>query len=126
MSMSARALLTLFALLSALPPASAEEEALGRLFLTPGQRNALDRQRQLNPGLQANPLDSESSLTINGEIRRSDGRRTRWINGEENQAAGPAATANVPVGDTVYPGTGEREGLLRGGRIIIKPGGAAR
>lgn len=126
MSIPVRALLALLALLSARPPASAEEAVLGRLFLTPGQRSALDRQRLLNPGLQANPLDSESSLTVNGEIRRSDGRRTRWINGEENQAAGPAAAANVPVGDTVYPGTGEREGLLRGGRIIIKPGGTAR
>lgn len=126
MNMPARLWLPILALLSALPPAGAEETVLGRLFLTPSQRSALDRQRLLNPGLQANPLDSESSLTINGEIRRSDGRRTRWINGEENQATGPAAATNVPVGDTVYPGTGEREGLLRGGRIIIKPGGTAR
>ena len=123
--MPLRAWLALLALLAAQPPASAEAEALGRLFLTPSQRTALDRQRLLNPGFQAKPLDSESSLTINGEVRRSDGRRTRWINGAESRELSPA-TAGVPVGDTVYPGSGEREGLLRGGRIIIKPGGSPR
>lgn len=116
-----RPLLTLIALgLLISQPAPAQEPSLGRLFFTPQQRAALDRQRQLNHGFQANDQPGENSLTINGEIRRSNGRRTRWINGNPEWDA--ATPAPAPVGDTFYPGTGERDDLLRGGSIRIKPG----
>lgn len=98
----------------------AQQEPLGRLFLTPQQRAALDRQRLLNPGFSPNVVDSEASQTINGEIRRGNGRTTRWINGQvvwDDAAPAP----RVPVGDTFHPGTGEHESLLGGGRIIVKP-----
>ena len=101
-------------------PAPAQEQQLGRLFFTPQQRAALDRQRQLNRGFQANDQQGENSLTINGEIRRSNGRSTRWINGSPEWDA--TAPAPAPVGDTFYPGTGERGDLLRGGSIRISPG----
>ncbi len=97
----------------------AQPEPLGRLFFTPQQRAALDRQRQLNPNFLASAADADSSLTINGEVRRSSGRNTRWINGEA-QSNGNAPAARVPVGDTFHPGTGERESLLGEGRIIIR------
>ena len=99
---------------------SAQQEPLGRLFLTPQQRAALDRQRLLNPGFSPNVVESEASQTINGEIRRGNGRTTRWINGQvvwDDAAPAP----RVPVGDTFHPGTGERESLLGSGRIIVKP-----
>jgi hypothetical protein len=100
-------------------PAWAQQEGLGRLFFTPEQRAALDRQRLLNPGLSNDTMDSEGSQTLNGEVRRSSGRNTRWINGEPSWNNTPAP--RVPVGDTYYPGTGERESVLGNGKIVVKP-----
>lgn len=108
-------------LLTLLPlGAQAQQEGLGRLFLTPEQRQALDRQRLLNPGNLDIPDDDGGSLTINGEVRRSSGRTTRWINGEAEWNPSRQRPP-VAVGDTFYPGTGEREGVLRGGKIVVKP-----
>lgn len=102
--------------------AQAEEEPLGRLFLTPQQRAVLDRQRLQNTNFQAN----ETSQTFNGEIRRSNGSSIRWINGEANWNT-TGAKQNVAVGDTYHPGTGERQSLLgSGGSITIKPGGSTK
>ena len=103
-------------------PAWPQSESLGRLFFTPQQRAALDRQRQTNPNFLANTTEEENSLTINGEVRRSNGRNTRWINGEAQWKSSTPA-ARVPVGDTFQPSTGERESLLGEGRIVVKPGG---
>ena len=102
-------------------PAWAQQEPLGRLFLSPQQRAALDRQRQLNPSFNPNTADNDAGQTLNGEVRLSNGRRTRWVNGEvdwNNSAPAP----RVPVGDTFHPSTGERESLLGGGRIIVNRG----
>jgi hypothetical protein len=117
--MNRQAQFILLLLLIAQDPAWAEPEALGRLFLTPQQRAALDRQRLLNPGFSPNPVDSEVSQTLNGVVRRSNGPSTRWINGEARwNDTGPRP--RVPVGDTFHPGTGERESLLGEGRIIVR------
>lgn len=112
-------LLSLLLLFSGIVPAQANTEGLGRLFTTPQQRAQLDRQRLQNPTLLPAGQNGESSLTINGEIRRSNGRATRWINGKMNDAAG---APRIAVGDTYHPATGEQETLLRGGRILIQPG----
>jgi len=114
----ARPLLLLFLTLGQ-SAAWAQPEPLGRLFFTPQQRAGLDRQRQLNPNFLANTTDADSSLTINGEVRRSSGRGTRWINGEAQWNGNPPAI-RVPVGDTFHPSTGERESLLGEGRIIVR------
>lgn len=111
--------LTLLLLLIGIPSAQANTDGLGRLFTTPQQRAQLDRQRLQNPGLLPAGQNGESSLTINGEIRRSNGRATRWINGELNESA---SAPRISVGDTYHPATGEQETLLRGGRILIQPG----
>jgi hypothetical protein len=117
--MNIRPALLLLLLLAAPAPSWAQQEPLGRLFLTPQQRAALDRQRLLNPGFSPNATEGEASQTINGEVRRSHGHATRWINGQavwDDSVPVP----RVPVGDTFHPETGERESLLGGGRIIIK------
>lgn len=102
--------------------ALAEQDPLGRLFLTPQQRATLDRQRQQNNNFSAN----EASQTFNGEIRRSNGSSIRWVNGEANWNT-TGAKQNVAIGDTYHPGTGERQSLLgSGGSITIKPGGSAK
>ena len=70
------------------------EEALGRLFFTPERRQALDQQRQYN--IQEKQLVPEDpTMTINGVVTRSSGKRTVWINGvaqsEEETASSVAA-----------------------------------
>ncbi|WP_265947708.1 hypothetical protein [Dechloromonas sp. A34] len=98
----------------------AEQEALGRLFFTPQQRAELNRQRLLNPGVNAGTMDQQGSQTINGEVRRSSGRNTRWINGEV-QGTETTPAPRIPVGDTFHPGTGEHQSVLGSGRIVVKP-----
>ena len=108
------AILCPFAVLA--PSAHAENEALGRLFMTPQQRQELDRLRMQEPG-----SGQRGSVTINGEVRSASGGRTRWINGQADwQNDWPTQT--VPVGDSVDPATGERRPLLGGGRIQVAPG----
>lgn len=116
-------LLSLLLLVALTMPSQAEDAPLGRLFLAPQQRARLDLQRQRNPGLLPDASSNEASQTFNGEVRSSNGRRTRWINGEADWN-GTALPPRVPVGDTFNPATGERESLLQGGRIRIKPGSA--
>jgi hypothetical protein len=99
-------------------PAWAQQDALGRLFFTPQQRSELDRQRLLNPGGNSAMTDNEVSQTINGEVRRSNGRSTRWINGSADWDSN-TPRPRVPVGDTFHPGTGEHQSVLGGGKIIV-------
>ena len=106
-------------LLAAATATPAQNEALGRLFMTPQQRSALDRERLLGINQRQSELDTEASYTYNGEVRRSSGKNTRWINGEPQ----PGATGNpgIPPGDTFHPATGERESVLGDGRIVVQP-----
>jgi hypothetical protein len=99
-------------------PAWPQSEPLGRLFFTPPQRAALDRERQLGINQRPSGLDGEASYTFNGEVRRSSGKNTRWINGEPQTAGGRGPV--VAPGDTYHPATGEHESLLGGGTIVIK------
>ncbi|WP_027457714.1 hypothetical protein [Dechloromonas agitata] len=103
-------------------PGQAETPPLGRLFFDAPQRTHLDQQRQRNPAFgQLAPGEGEASQTLNGEVRSSNGRRTRWINGEadwDNQNPLP----QVPVGTTYYPESGQTTPLLEDGRITIRRG----
>ena len=104
----------LLPLLAAMPAAAGEAE-LGRLFLTPQQRQALDQQRLRDPG------DSgERHFTLSGEVRRSGGGATRWINGQADWS-GSAPPPQVPVGDSFDPTTGAHQPLLGSGQITITP-----
>lgn len=122
------------------PPAQADEE-LGRLFFTPERRQTLDRQRQLNIQ-ETQEIPADPTLTINGVVTRSSGKRTVWINGvaqNENEKpsgvavtpngrepgkvvvhAGDAPAAKAKVGDTVNRNTGESADLLGGGHIDVR------
>ena len=134
-------------LASAQAPAASAEEALGRLFFTPERREALDRQRQLNIQ-DTRQVNEDPTLTINGIVTRSSGKRTSWINGasqNENELsggtivrpsgqgagkvvvqAGDAPTANARVGETVNRNTGESTDLLGGGQISIRRAAPAK
>ena len=122
------------------------EEALGRLFLTPERRALLERQRQLNIR-QAQVLEGET-ITINGVVRRSNGKGTTWVNGIAQHdretptgiqvSATPGEPAQVSLssdeeapqalktGESINRSTREVQDGLGGGRIIIKktPGSA--
>jgi len=88
-------LLTLLAI--AAPPALAQDAPLGRLFLTPEQRAALDNARR-------NKIRSEAvaaavvkkpkppaarSVLINGVVKRSDGETIVWVNGKPVEGETP-------------------------------------
>jgi len=120
MNMARLIALALVILASLTMPCLAEEVPLGRLFLDPQQRARLDLLRQRNPGLLPEASSNEASQTFNGEVRSSNGRRTRWINGEANWD-GNVLPPRVQVGDTFNPATGGRDSILQGGKILIKP-----
>jgi hypothetical protein len=116
------------------------EEALGRLFFTPEKRELLDRQRALNM-LESEVIAEDPQIVVNGQVRRSSGKRTTWINGQAQDdtqtrtgvIAHPAAQgherviiesgddprAAVRVGETLSRGTQETRNPLGDGTITI-------
>ena len=128
-------------LLAAALPAPAAAQELGRLFFTPERREALDRQRQFNLP-ERREIPEDPTLTIDGVVTRSSGKRTVWINGvaqndgrtDSGLAVAPSRTnpgqivvrpedgptARAGVGDTVNRNTGETADLLGGGSIRIQ------
>lgn len=117
--------------------AAAQEITLGRLFFTPQERAALDRERlkagMPTPQAAEDALPAES-ITLTGHVRRSSGKSTVWLNGKpqhESDSAKPIMVKgkrNTPgeisirlpdkqqtyplkVGQTLIPASGEiREG----------------
>jgi hypothetical protein len=59
-------------------PATAGEESFGRLFFTPEERHALDRQRQY---AGAGNSRIKTAPAVDGVVVRSSGKRTVWLNG---------------------------------------------
>jgi hypothetical protein len=92
-------------ILSALA-AKADDAPLGRLFFSAQERAALDRQRQQG---------TTASSTLDGEVRRSSGKNTRWVNGQAQYIdETPAAVA----GKRAQPDTGLRQELPEGVLIV--------
>ena len=78
----------------------AAQENLGRLFFTEQQRQDLDRRRQAN--IQETAVVVESSVTVNGQVSRSSGRSTTWINGvpqESTRRPSDPARVTLPGGE---------------------------
>ena len=127
----------LAAVLRALPAGAAED--LGRLFFTPQQRQDLDRRRAAN-AQEAAAIIQESTLTLQGQVSRSGGKTTTWINGVPQQdAQGSADPTRVPirtsedepevtlkVGETRDLVRGETRDGLRGGKIEVLEGRARK
>lgn len=123
-------------------PRLTAEEALGRLFFNPERRQQLDRQRELNV-LDKQQTPADPTLTLDGVVTRSSGKRTVWVNGnpQHESEAWPDVTVvprlrepgtvwlrtnespgtKVRVGETVNRNTGESMDLLNGGRISSRP-----
>ena len=111
------------------PVAAAE---LGRLFLTPAERGAIDAARRgvAERGATTQPTVSEQAqddaqsrlpeppaeaVTVNGYIARSAGAATVWVNGRDMAPGKLSASGrdgrrvNVPLGGN-------------GGQVALKPG----
>lgn len=124
----------------ALPPspAQAQDAELGRLFFTPERRAALDRQRQFN--IQEIRAVQGETLSLDGIVQRSSGKRTVWINNrpqtESDEAqtgigvainprrpgnarirSGEDAVTQLNVGEAINRSTGERDTRLGNGSV---------
>ena len=134
--------LLVLALLAAVirAPLCAAADDLGRLFFTPQQRQDLDRRRAANIQ-EATAVVQESTLTLQGQVSRSSGRTTTWINGtplhDAHDSPDPAQVSIRPgedepkvelkVGQTLDRVRGETRDDLGGGKIKVdKPRPAAR
>ena len=140
---------TFFVTMASCSLANAQElsDGLGRLFFTPERRQILDRQRQLNIQ-EKQETPEEPTMTINGIVTRSSGKRTAWVNGiSQNENETPNGLSVTPVrkypgkvilkndnisqekasvGDTINRTTGESTDLLNGGEIRIHTKPSAR
>jgi hypothetical protein len=111
-----------------------QDESLGRLFFTQQQRQELDRRRQLNIQ-EAQPVQPEIRYTLNGQVTRSSGRATTWVNGSAlhdlYRSKDPArvpiqpgegeATVQLKVGETLDRTRSEVTDALSGGSISVNP-----
>ena len=116
-------------------------EPLGKLFLTPERRAALERQRQLNIQETQQVIEG-ATLTVSGVVHRSGGKATTWVNGapQDDQSAAtgvrveidranPARTtvvageespASLKVGEAINRATRETTSGVGEGRISVK------
>lgn len=119
--------LTRVAAISALLPSLGVADPVGRLFFTPEQRAAFDLHRNtgVSPsipvaGASASPLQG-GEITLNGIVKRSDGRSTLWVNQVaqyENDAGlggkTPRRHANLPNIQVFVPALGKAVNLKVG------------
>jgi hypothetical protein len=89
-------------------PAAEPAPRLGRLFLTPEWRAALDRQRQLN--IQESRAIEGDAVRLDGVVLRSSGKPTVWINGRPQTGnardTGVLATTSIQRPDRAAVATG--------------------
>jgi hypothetical protein len=127
-------------LLCLAPPAAPAAEELGRLFLTPQQRQDLDRRRASNRAEEEAPQIKEGPLTLQGHIQRSSGKTTTWISGipeyDTHASRDPARLTLVPgegepgvslkIGQTFDRASGEILDNLGSGEISVRQAPAAQ
>jgi hypothetical protein len=107
-------------------PVPALADDLGRLFFTPQERQELDRQRASNIVDREAPA-AASLVTVNGQVTRSGGKTTTWINGvahdDTYRSRDPARVGvqgrSVKVGETLDRSRGAVTDPLQGGEIRI-------
>jgi hypothetical protein len=111
---------------------------LGRLFFTPEKRATLERQRQLN--IQEAQTLEGATMSLDGVVVRSSGKRTVWINSRAQHEAAPAGVtaelgsrqpgqavlqageetpAKLKVGEAINRATRESSGGLAQGQISV-------
>jgi hypothetical protein len=129
------ACLVLAGLLGLAAGPAAAQDRLGRLFLTPQQREDLDRRRQAN--IREAAVVADSLVTINGQVSRSSGKSTAWINGVPQEStrkpqdparvtlpgAEGAPPVSVKIGQTLDKVRGEVKDGLGEGRVAVQRAG---
>lgn len=112
----------------------ARAEELGRLFLTPEQRSALDvrRKARLPDTPQVVIVESAATTRIDGYVKRGNQRSTVWVNGQAQDAGVEQEGLRVlprrtdPSRVTVEIGDGERSIDLKIGQSLDRATGAVR
>lgn len=123
---------------------SAGAQEMGRLFMTPEQREALDgrRKARVPDKPAAAPVVASPTTRLDGYVKRSGGPSTVWLNNEpvpEQGAEGPRIRAGetrvevrigeegarVPLkpGQAVNRETGEVRDALGEGEVRVRSGG---
>ena len=128
-------------------PARAGAQELGRLFLTPEQREALDARRKARLPDRPTAVEVSPTTRVDGYVKRSRGKSTVWLDGyalpEGTQPEGlrvrpgrdpsqvtveigeDSRRVDVRVGDTLDRATGAVKDVLGGGEITIDRRGGA-
>lgn len=123
----------LLGMLALLPHVAHAQEPLGRLFLTPAQRTALDVRRASRvPDRPAAIVVESPTARVDGQVVRSRGRSTVWVNGvavregaqSEGLRVGPASGEADSV--TLAVGDGERRVELKVGESMNRDTGEVR
>lgn len=121
--------------------AAADSVPLGRLFLTPEWRAALERQRRLNIQETTRTIEGDT-MRLDGVVVRSSGKSTVWINNQPQTehardtnvlattsrqrpdratlSGGMDGPVDLKVGATLNQATRETRGGLTGGEIRIR------
>ena len=114
-------------------PAPLQAQSLGRLFLTPEQRAALDLRRASRvPDKPASVVVESPTARIDGQVVRSGGRSTVWVNGqpvrEGGQSEGLRVAPASPTADSVSlaVGEGSRRVELKVGESMNRDTGEVR
>lgn len=106
--------------------AGAQAPVIGRLFTTPAERHQLDVQRGLiaappqAPAMQSAPAETlpppAEPVTLDGFVKRSDGRTTVWVNQQPQERATFSGNPRQPMITVATPS---------GGSVTLKPGQTA-
>lgn len=114
-------------------PAPLQAQSLGRLFLTPEQRAALDLRRASRvPDKPAAVVVESPTARIDGQVVRSSGRSTIWVNGQAVREGGQAEGLRVAPGArtadsvTLAIGEGARRVELKVGESMNRDTGEVR
>lgn len=124
------ALPALLGLLLIAASATAAAQQLGRLFFTPEQRAELDARRKARvPDKAAAVLIESPSTTLDGYVKRSNGKSTVFVNGEPVTEGADAQRAQVipsrddPSRAAIEVGEGARRIPLRVGESLDRGSG---
>ncbi|MGQ0511042.1 MAG: hypothetical protein ACT4P9_10550 [Betaproteobacteria bacterium] len=112
--------------LASLAPLPLQAQELGRLFLTPEQRAALDARRKarIPDKPTAVPVVESPTTSVDGYVRRQSGRSTVWVNRQPNPEGVQSDGARVAPGRagaptvSIFVGEGERRFELKPGQRI--------
>ena len=130
--------------------AGAASQELGRLFLSPEQRAALDARRKAKlPDRPASVAVESPTTRVDGMVMRSGGKSTVWLNGEpvpegtqpEGMRVAPGRRdpssvsvtvgegerrVEMKIGESIDRGSGELRDVIGSGEIRVRPGGAPK